>query len=135
MTTKAWSDLPNAKHIDWVLDTLEKDLEMWDAARDSAEKAALDDKWEAACDAAWDAAAALDAVSDAMSDATCDAVWDDVWEAAWGAVAALAAWDNSAELLDKSAEEVTELARTGNQAAVLLLPAVIVKHKLKEKNT
>jgi len=30
-------------------------------------------------------------------------------------------------------EKVTELASKGNHAAVLLLPAVIVKHKLKEK--
>ncbi len=118
--TKEWSQLPNATHIHWVLETLENDPEVLG----SAEKAARDAAWWAARDAArvaaWDAAR--------------DAAWDAAWDAARDAIAALVAWDDSSELLDKSVKEVTKLAKKGNHAAVLLLPAVIVKNKLREKN-
>jgi len=130
--TKKWSHLPSAEHIDWVLETLEKNPKVWVAARVATRHAAGDAAWVAAWTAfgaAWTARAAR------------DAAWKDMWDAAWGAtaalvargaIAALIAWDNSAELLDMSVEEVTELANEGNHAAVLLLPAVIVKNKLKE---
>ena len=127
MTTKAWNDLPNAAHIDWVLDTLKKDLEMWGIAGDAARGATLDaawgDAWGAARGSGWGVA--------------WDAARDDAWAAArvavWGAIAALIAWGISGELLDKSVEEVTELAKAGDYDAVLMLPAVIVRNKLKEK--
>jgi len=48
------------------------------------------------------------------------------------AIAALIAWDDSSELLNKSVEEVAELGSEGNHSAILLLPAVVVKYKLKE---
>ena len=131
MTTKAWSHLPNAEHIDWVLETLEKDQgvwnpagdDKWNAARDAARDAVCDVEWRAARN--WEFSAALDAARNAMCDAE--------WRAMFGAIAALIAWDDSSELLDMSSEEVVTLANEGNHAAVLLLPAVIVKHKLKDK--
>ena len=145
MTTKEWSHLPNAAHIDWVLDTLEKDSEMWGiargaagaAARADARAAARADARAAARGATWDAARA--AVWDAVWAAARGATWDDAWRAGWSAVwdavAALIAWGISGELLDKSVEEVTELAKAGDYDAVLMLSAVIVKNKLKDKNT
>ena len=42
-----WSHLPNAAHIDWVLQSVKADPGTWDTA------------WGAAWGAAWDAAAAL----------------------------------------------------------------------------
>ena len=33
--SKAWSHLPNAHHIDWVLASLKENPELWDAARDA----------------------------------------------------------------------------------------------------
>ena len=129
MTTKAWSHLPNAEHIDWVLETLEKDPEMWDIAWDdkwdAAENAAKNASWSSLKSASWRAAWSV----------AWDAVCGDEWRAVWGSIAALIAWDDSSKLLNKSVEEVTELAKAGNHAAVLLLPAVIVKNKLKDKNT
>jgi hypothetical protein len=129
MTTKAWSHLPNAKHIDWVLETLEKDPEMWDIAWDdkwdAAENAAKNASWSSLKSASWRAAWSV----------AWDAVCGDEWRAVWGAIAALVAWDDSGSLLDMSVEEVTELANESNYAAVLMLPAVIVKNKLKDKNT
>ena len=168
MTTKEWSHLPNAKHIDWVLDTLKKNPDVWNAATDAAWRAAWDVSRAAAWNDVWCAAraaanaatldsalgaaldakyAALDAVVDAALDAKY-AAWTE-----WDAVAALIAWDDSSKLLDMSVEEVTRIAwddsgklldksveevkglvKEGNHAAVLLLPAVIVKHKLKDLN-
>jgi len=131
--TKEWSHLPNAKHIDWVLETLEKDSEMWEVA--------WDDKWRFAWDAAENAAknaswSSLKSVSwRAAWSVAWDAVCGDEWRSVWGSIAALIAWDDSAELLDMSVEEVKGLVKEGNHEAVLLLPAVIVKHKLKDKNT
>ena len=137
MTTKEWSHLPNAEHIDWVLETLEKDPKVWRASLFSAEHGALD-VFRSMLGAAgltvwgnsWDSLAVKAAL-----DAAGGVAWGDARGAMWGAIAALVAWDDSSRLLDMSVEEVVTLARTGNQAAVLLLPAVIVKHKLKEKST
>jgi hypothetical protein len=137
MTTKAWSHLPNAKHIDWVLETLEKDPKVWRASLFSVEHGALDvfrSMWGAAGLAVWSTSWDSLAVKAAL-DAAGKATNGDAKGAMWGAIAALVAWDDSGSLLDMSVEEVTELARAGNQAAVLMLPAVIVKNKLKEKNT
>ena len=124
--TKAWSHLPNAKHIDWVLETLEKDPEMWDIA--------WDDKWDAAENAAKNASwSSLRSVSwRAAWSVAWDAVCGDEWRAVWGSIAALIAWDDSSKLLDMSVKKVTKLAKAGDHAAVLMLPAVIVKNKLKE---
>jgi len=127
MTKREWSHLPNAKHIDWVLDTLKENPEVWKTAGGAATwDAAWNDAWGAVWGAAREAAwvAALDA---ARGDAR-----DAARYAACGAITALVAWDDSSKLLDKPVEEVTELANESNHAAVLLLPAVIVKHKLKE---
>jgi hypothetical protein len=145
MTTE-WSHLPNAQHIDWVLDTLKKNPDVWNAATNAAWRAAWDVSraaawnaalaaaWAAAWRAAWDAASAatLNSALVAARDAALDAAWNAAWDAAWGAIAALVAWDDSSELLDKSVEEVEGLVKEGNHAAILLLPAVIVKNKLKE---
>lgn len=125
--TKEWSHLSNAEHIDWVLDTLKKNPEVWgaawndvwDAAKDavcSARDAARGDVW----DAAWDAAR-----NDAKNDAR-----NDVWDATGGAIAALIAWDESSELLTMPITHVERLAKLEMPAAILLLPAVIVKHNL-----
>lgn len=48
-----WSHLPNAAHIDWVLQSVKADPGKWAAARDAARGAARG--------AAWDAASALTA--------------------------------------------------------------------------
>ena len=144
MTTKEWSHLPNAEHIDWVLETLEKNPEVWGVAlnavnfdskcalrRDAlyaARRASWDAGWSAAWDAAWEASRRASWISASI------ATLSEARRAAWCAITAVISWNSSNELLDKSVKEITKLARAGDHAAVLLLPAVIVKHKLKEKN-
>ena len=129
--TKEWSHLPNAEHIDWVLDTLKKNPEVWgaawndvwDAAKDavcSARDAERGDVWDAARGDVWDAA----------WDAARNAARNDAWDATGGAIAALIAWDESSELLTMPITHVERLAKLEMPAAILLLPAVIVKHNL-----
>ena len=51
--TNAWSHLPNAKHIDRIMQSLKDDPAAWDAAWDAARDAAGDAVWVAAGDAVW----------------------------------------------------------------------------------
>ena len=102
---KPWSDLPNAAHIDRVLTHLREHPECWGAARDTARDAA----WDAVRDTAWDAAR------------------DAAWGVAGGALAALVAWDDCADLLCLPPDVLrARINLVGNDhAAVLLLPAAI----------
>ena len=104
----AWSHLPNAKHIDWVIASVEQYPGIWAATRGAArvetwfgawsvaryaaynvtiDDAARDAIWDAARDAAWDAAcgAAWNEARAATRDAIWDATRDAAWEAACGA--------------------------------------------------
>jgi hypothetical protein len=130
MTTKpAWSHLPNAKHIAAVLADARKRPGAWDAARTAARRAA----WGAVQDAAWTAAwdEARDAVRGAAWDAVRAAVWDAVWDAAWGALAALIAWDSSADLLECTPDVLRTMIDLAEppvcHQAALLLPYAIVR--------
>ena len=131
----AWSHLPNAAHIDRILESLKTHSEIWVAALN----AALDAAWNAALDAAWNAArgAALDAAWNAARNAALDAARGAALDAAWnaarvaaldaarGAVVALIAWDDSAQFLDMTGDELIVWIRlSNNPAAILMLPAV-----------
>jgi len=138
MTTE-WSHLPNAEHINWVLDTLKENPEVWSAATDAAWRVAWDASRAAAWSDAWIAAryAGWGVVRDAsIKNAALDAAWAAALDAARNdaldAIFALIAWDDSNKLLNMSIEEVAKLGSEGNHSAVLMLPAVVVKYKLKE---
>jgi len=119
MTPTAWADLPNAKHIDRILDDLKKNPDKWDAVWDA--------EWNAAWNAAW--YAAWYAVRTAARDDAWNAVWDATSDAARGASLALIAYDDCAYLLDEKPEHVQILALLGNQVAILLYPACIALQK------
>ena len=143
-----WSHLPNAKHIDRILDSINSNPAKWrDAARgvawDAASDAARGVAWDAARDAArgvaWDAA--RDAARDAAWRAALGAAWITAWgtprdaardaavgaalDAAVDAILALLAWDECAYLLQEKPEHVLVLAGLGIESALLLLPACI----------
>jgi hypothetical protein len=123
MTEKtAWSDLPNAKYIDLVMDSVKKNPAAWDAARTAAWDAARTAAWDAAWNAAWDAART----------AARTAAWDAACDAARNAILALIAWDDCGYLLEENPEDVKMLALLGNQAAVLLYPACVALQNIKE---
>ena len=131
MTPTAWSDLPNAKHIDRILADLKKNPDRWSAARTTEWAAA----WNAARSAVWNAAwyAARDAAKDAEWNAAMTAARttasEAAWYAAWGAILALVAYDDCAYLLDEKPEHVQILALLGNQVAILLYPACLALQK------
>jgi hypothetical protein len=138
----AWADLPNAKYIDLVIDSVKKNPAAWDAAWAAARTAALNAARTAALNAARTAAlnaartAALDAAWDTAWDAAwnaaLDAAWDAARNAAWGAILSLIAWDDCDYLLEENPENVKMLALLGNQAAVLLYPACVALQNVKE---
>ena len=153
-TTKTpWAHLPNAKHIDAVLADVKARPEAWttarsavqdavqDAAGDAARDAALYTARDAAGDAAWDAVrtAARDAAGDAVWDAVRTAARDAVWGAAWDAardaardaIAAIVAWDSSADLLECTPDVLRAMIDLAEppvcHQAALLLPSAIVR--------
>jgi hypothetical protein len=131
---KPWSHLPNAAHIDRVLDSLKAHPDMWNAARD----AAWDVTYEA-WNAAWNAAriAARDAARIAARNATRDAAWDATRDAAYyaarGSILALVAYDNAAKYLNMPVDQLKMWAILSEEpAAILLLPAVIAFEQISE---
>jgi hypothetical protein len=119
--SNAWSHLPNAHHIDWVLESVKENPKLWVAALN------------AACNAAWNAA--LGAVRGAAWDAARSAAWDAASDAALDtaqdAIAALVAYDDCDQFLAMTYEKLRVWAiLSEDHRAVLLLPMVYVKEKL-----
>ena len=92
---KPWSHLPNADLIDWVIESLKCNPELWAAALNAVCDAILNAAWDAALraardaahNAAWDAAykAARDAAYNAARDAALRAARDAAYKAALNA--------------------------------------------------
>ncbi len=115
----AWDHLPNAKHIDWVIDSVKQHPEVWAAVRDAA--------WNTAWYAAWEVA------KDAGRGAARNAAWYATRDAGWDVILALVAYDDCAHLLDMSGEQLKTWATLSEQpAAVLLLSAVIAREQIRE---
>ena len=145
MSDTAWAYLPNAKHIDAVLADARKRPGAWDAAwgagRDAAQRAAWGAAWGAGRDAAqraawgtaWDAArtAAWGAGRDAAQRAAWGAARRAARTAAWGAIAALIAWDSTADLLECTPDVLRTMIDLAEppvcHQAALLLPYAIVR--------
>ena len=107
----AWSHLPNAAHIDRVIESSNSYPEVWNVAYDSA--------W----DAAWDAA----------RDAAYTAARNAAWNAAWNAVLAFIAYDDAANYLAMPSDQLKAWAiLSENPAAILLLPVVIAYERISE---
>ena len=128
-----WSHLPNAHHIDRVIESSNKHPEIWVAAWASAGPVA----WDAAWGAAWDAA------GDAAWSAAKNAAWyaavktadreNAAWYAARNATLALISYDDSAKYLDMPSEKLRMwYILSEDPAAILLLPAVIAFEKINE---
>ena len=139
--------LPNAHHIDWVLESVKQHPKIWTAAREATWEVV----WEVALEAAWDAARGVTyaAARGAAWDAAWAAAWEVVWEVAleaardanWGAardadqcaILALIAYDDCADLLDMPSEQLKTWALLTEQpAAVLLVPAAIARERIRE---
>ena len=133
----AWSNLPNAKHIDWVLDSLKSNIDIWsqtgiqasdqawnqasDQARDQVWNQARDQVWNQAWDQAWDQA--LDQVS--------DQAWNQAWKQAYGVLLALITYDDCDQYLSMTFDELkTWMLISEKPQAILLLPIKWVLTKI-----
>ncbi len=120
-----WDDLPNARYIDWVLASLKQHPDIWTSAPADAAQAA----WDAARDAAQ--RSARKAAWHAAWYGARDAEWGAARDAAQNVILALIAYDDCAHLLNMSSEQLkTWAALSENPAAILLLPAVIVREHI-----
>ena len=103
---KKWSNLPNARHIDWVIQSLKDNPDewnrAWDLVRDRSWIAARGRAYNAARDAG-KAAACASAHDAARYDA---ARYDAAWDLARGAILALIAYDDCNQYLQMTYEEL-----------------------------
>jgi len=128
MTQTKWSHLPNAKHIDWVLNSLKAYSGKWDASWVPIKTTVRE--------------AAYVATVQKGNDAIWHAVWDETFYqvsiyhaakyAAMNSVAALIAWDDCGYMIGSEVGELKIIAKLGDQKAILLLPACIVFNQTKE---
>jgi hypothetical protein len=112
----AWSHLPNACHIDRIIESVKSHPEIWGAASD--------------------------AISDATRDATRDATLDaadrgvtiiEARRSAWDAAVALIAYDDASKYLEMPVDQLRFWAiLSEDPAAVLLLPAVVAFERINE---
>lgn len=128
----AWSNLPNAHHIDRVLESVKSYPEIWDEAwvafKDATRLATRNEARLAAFDAT------LGAARDVVRDAALYEATDAARGAARSAVAALIAYDDSSKYLDMPIDKLRVWAiLSEDPAAVLLLPAVIALENITKK--
>ena len=130
-----WSHLPNAVHIDRVLASVKAHPDVWSAVDHAAGSAA----WADARDAAWSAAvsATVSAEEDEDRITARNAAWNAAWiaavSAAGDAIAALVAWDDSAQYLSMPGDQLKMWYHlTERPACLLLLPAVKAFEQIKE---
>ena len=121
----AWSNLPNAKHIDWVLNSLKSNIDTWSQtgiqASDQAWNQASDQARDQVWNQAWDQA--LDQVS--------DQAWNQAWKQAYGVLLALITYDDCDQYLSMTFDELkTWMLSSEKPQAILLLPIKWVLTKI-----
>jgi len=123
----AWSKLPNAKHIDWVLASLKSNIDIWIQARNQAYSQALNQAWEQALNQAWNQAR-VQALNQAYGQARVQA-----WNQVYGVLLALIAYDDCDQYLSMTFDELKTWALVSEKPqAILLLPMVYVKEQMNE---
>ena len=113
----AWSHLPNADLIDWVIESLKCNPELWAAALNAVCDAILNAAWDAALDAT------QDAIWEAALVENTGTYWGSAWDSSTDAILALIAYDDCRQYLDMSYEQLLTYAVLSERPqAVLLLP-------------
>jgi len=123
----AWKKLPNAKHIDWVLKSMKKHTRLWqdtyDLTWNQFRIEARDQAWHQACEHV-----RVQGRIQAFNQ-TCHRVYIP----ASCACLALIAYDDAEKYLSMTSNELEVWTRLSEDpVAVLILPMVQVKEKLKE---
>jgi hypothetical protein len=123
----AWKDLPNDKHIDWVLESLKTHPQLWHDTHNKEWAQARGQAWRQARDQAW-RQARLQAWKQAYNQA-----YDQAWGQASYACLALIAYDDSVKYLSMTSDQLKVwIELSEDSAAILLLPMVQVKEKLNQ---
>jgi hypothetical protein len=140
---RAWKDLPNAQHIDWVIDSVKQHPGIWAAAYDSnwcwpwqtgPERTAQLVVWGSGRVDTWNAAQV--AARNAALYATRVAARNAARVVGTSAILALIAYDDCAHLLDMPSDRLKIWAMLSEQpAAMLLLPAVIAHEHIAKLDT
>ena len=112
-----WSHLANAKHIDLIIAHVKANPAAWESAVYVARDAAYAAAWNAAVEAARFRFVNIRGVRAAV---------------VRHAVCALVAWDYAGGLMDSPAEQVKVLAILGDQAALLMYPAIAAMETTQE---
>ena len=113
----AWSNLPNAKHIDWVLASLKSNIDIWNQANDQASDQARDQARYQAWNQAYEQTYARYQTYDQVG----------------GVLLALVAYDDCDQYLRMSYSELKTWALVSeNSQAILLLSMVYVKEQTNE---
>jgi len=130
-----WKDLPNASHIDWVLESLKTHRQLWHDIYNKAWHQAFSQAWSQAYGQARDRAreeAWYQARDQAWGQARRQTGYQ-AYNQASGACIALIAYDDCNKYLSMTSSELEVWARISEDPrAVLLLSMVQVKEKLKE---
>jgi hypothetical protein len=117
---RSWKDLPNARHIDWVIASVKQHPKIWAPtslvgpieARNTAYIAA----WSSGRAWMWDTAVTSMAPAPLLAS---------------DAILAIISYDDCAHLLDMPSEQLkTWIVLTEHPAAALLLPAVIAREQI-----
>ena len=127
----AWSKLPNAKHIDWVLASLKSNIDTWkqawEQAYSQAYKQALDQAYDQARKQAWDQ------TRYEIWDQAYDQAYDQTFRQTRDVLLALIAYDDCDQYLCMTYNELKTWALVSEKPqAILLLPMVYVKEKSNE---
>ena len=125
----AWAHLPNAAHIDAILEDAQVRPKVWGKVWNAVWPTARVEAW-AATRAAVHIAGRYE-VWYAARNASWDAGWDVARDAVWSPVCTLIAWDDSAAMLDLTPDALRTIISTCDgdvkHQAVLLLPTVIAR--------
>ena len=134
--SNAWSHLPNAHHIDWVLKSVKENTKLWDAADHASWNAAtvtpLDVAGASANAAAWNKNrnVSLNVMLDETS-----LISNSARYAARHVMAALIAYDDCDHFLNMDYEKLQVWAvLSEDPCAILLLPMVYIKKHLNEQS-
>ena len=123
----AWSKLPNAKHIDWVLNSLKSNIDTWSQTRNQAS----DQAWDQAYIQAY-IQARVQAWHQALNQARNQAN-DQAWNQVNGVLLALVAYDDCDQYLSMTFDELKTWALISeNSQVILLLPMAYVKEQINE---
>ena len=110
-----WSELPNARHIDWLIASVKANPEKWSRAEDAILNATHDAGWIAI------RIAARDAINNAIRRSALDATWAMGQASAYDVILALIAYDDCDQYLSMSYEQLLTYAVLSERPQAVLL--------------